>query len=333
MCVIILKPAGEQMPSDDDLRRCFAANPDGAGFMYPRNGKVHVSKGHMNLDDLMRELRELESVKDMPVVIHCRIGTQGPNNRALTHPFPISDSEKALTACRWEGDRALVHNGIIPLTSSWTSYRSKVKEQFSDTLYFVRDYASLICNTDDWHADRDKLTLLASLAESKLAILESNGHWETIGHFVEHEGCLYSNESFKPRQVLPVAPAKRGKAKPAKSVQVHLGTTDMRPLSDFAGSVTRLWSAAWDDDDLPAFGSVKGEYIPTGWSVIDLSTGAILDLGTGDDLYVVDVDGNVYLADDLADGVLFLENHETRDRADNKRFADAMRAHDFMVID
>ena len=45
MCVICYKPKGIAFPEERILQNCFDNNPDGAGFMWPENGKVHIRKG------------------------------------------------------------------------------------------------------------------------------------------------------------------------------------------------------------------------------------------------------------------------------------------------
>jgi len=70
MCVIIVKPSGEEMPDETTLWQCWQVNPDGAGYMYQHNDKVVVSKGYMHLGDLEIALEEISHiVKNTTLVI------------------------------------------------------------------------------------------------------------------------------------------------------------------------------------------------------------------------------------------------------------------------
>ena len=53
MCVIAYKARGAHL-SDKTIRQMFAANPDGAGFMYPKDGQVFFEKGFFNVEALLR---------------------------------------------------------------------------------------------------------------------------------------------------------------------------------------------------------------------------------------------------------------------------------------
>ena len=48
MCIAVYKPIGQKMPSKKIFSNCFSSNDDGAGFMFPYNGKVHYEKGFMS---------------------------------------------------------------------------------------------------------------------------------------------------------------------------------------------------------------------------------------------------------------------------------------------
>ena len=50
MCVAIYKPENVQTPSLDTLKRCWDANPDGAGFALLTGGDkyaIEIHKGYM----------------------------------------------------------------------------------------------------------------------------------------------------------------------------------------------------------------------------------------------------------------------------------------------
>lgn len=192
MCVIMYKPKGVAMPAKAVLRECFFSNPDGSGFMYPADGRVVVRKGLMTFDALCHALDKTD-LTDVPLVVHFRIGTQGPNDASNCHPFPVTRNDKALAAKNSKSDVALVHNGIIPLTSQWG-------QEHSDTYLFVRDYVTGIIRSVRYWKDLEAVRVLGLLAKSKLAIMGSDGHVELIGAFEKHAGCYFSNSSYRRAQ-------------------------------------------------------------------------------------------------------------------------------------
>lgn len=51
MCIIIVKPKGRELPSNEIFENCWKHNYHGAGFMYHINNKVIIDKGFMTLYD------------------------------------------------------------------------------------------------------------------------------------------------------------------------------------------------------------------------------------------------------------------------------------------
>lgn len=208
MCIILYKPQGIKLPNKQVLETCFHNNPDGAGFMFNYKGQVHIRKGFMDFssfeENLKATLKYIDEVKT-PMVLHFRITTQGGTNQACTHPFPLSRNMSDLRQLQCVSEIGVAHNGIISLTTEYgggyygySSYQAK-KIDYSDTMKFITDYLSLIIKTPKYYKDDDTLELIERLADSKLAILDSNGHCELIGHFIKDDGIYYSNESYKPR--------------------------------------------------------------------------------------------------------------------------------------
>jgi predicted glutamine amidotransferase len=207
MCIIVYKPSGIKLPNKEVLKTCFDNNKDGAGFMYAHKGQVHIKKGFMDFssfeENLTKTLKYVDEVKT-PMVLHFRITTQGGVNQPCTHPFPLSKDMSDLRQLQCTTNIGIAHNGIISLTSEsgyyygYDSYKSK-KIDYSDTMKFITDYLSLIIKTPKYYKDADTLELIERLVDSKLAILDLNGHCELIGNFVKDNGIYYSNESYKPR--------------------------------------------------------------------------------------------------------------------------------------
>ena len=109
MCIICLKPAGVDLPSDDEIKYMFEHNPHGAGFAIQGDTRgdgvfrVEYHKGVMNVDDLLEALGPREKLKNLTVAIHCRIKTSGETDKFTTHPFPISNQYADLRKTDGEG--------------------------------------------------------------------------------------------------------------------------------------------------------------------------------------------------------------------------------------
>ena len=103
MCVIIYKPAGEEI-SKHLIKNAYAHNSDGFGLMYSENGHVNVIKGMFPLDKILYLIKRHEN-KD--VAIHLRRRTVGDVNKNNVHPFQVLNKEEHGL------DLFLMHNGTF----------------------------------------------------------------------------------------------------------------------------------------------------------------------------------------------------------------------------
>lgn len=190
MCIICVSPAGVRQPSFKTIRTMFRNNPHGAGYMYARDGKVHIHKGYMNIDSFIRDIRAEHFTAKDPVVYHFRISTQAGVRPAMTHPFPLSNKRAHMKALDVDCRCGIAHNGIIRLTTDPTN------REYSDTAIFITDYLSYIVREPDDLRNQDTLDLIHALAGSKLAIMDGSGYIATVGEFINDRRLLYSNGSF-----------------------------------------------------------------------------------------------------------------------------------------
>ena len=95
MCIIAVKKAGAEMFPETTIRTMFTNNPDGAGIMYYDYllQKVIYHKGFMKVEQLLDFIKDRDW-KNIPVVLHFRIGTSGHKTKLCTHPFPVFDKNK-----------------------------------------------------------------------------------------------------------------------------------------------------------------------------------------------------------------------------------------------
>jgi hypothetical protein len=184
----------EKFMSKDTLRQCFKSNPDGAGYMYPSEGKVHIRKGFMDFQSFWNALNRTraEYGDSIPYVMHFRISTQAGVNKQCCHPYPLSPRMPDLKKLSTSSSIGIAHNGIISLTSD-----RSVKD-YNDTMKFITDYMTLLVKSIDWWKNPNIATALKVLCGSKLAVMGGDSHVELIGDFVldKDDGCYYSNTSY-----------------------------------------------------------------------------------------------------------------------------------------
>jgi hypothetical protein len=133
-----------------------------------------------------------KTFKDVPIMYHFRIGTHGPNSEALTHPFPISNQFKHLTALEYKSDIVMSHNGII--------HSVVPRAGWSDTQQYISDIIMPLIKTDrHFYKNKHMQELMRNTNNgSRFAFLDMDGNFTTVGEFVESDdpelkGILYSN--------------------------------------------------------------------------------------------------------------------------------------------
>ena len=191
MCIICVSPARTRQPSISQIKIMFMNNPHGAGYMFAREGRVHIHKGFMDIDSFLSAVKAEHFTAKDSVVYHFRISTQAGVNPEMTHPFPLSNRLPIMKALDVECPCGVAHNGIIRLTSD-TSQR-----EYSDTALFITRYMAQMVHGLDDLKDAQLLNRIERLAGSKLAIMDGSGYIATIGHFINERGLLFSNDSYR----------------------------------------------------------------------------------------------------------------------------------------
>jgi predicted glutamine amidotransferase len=182
MCVIIV--AQKRLPTEDEIRRAWLRNDDGAGVAWVRRGKVVWVKGLMRLEDVLAIRDEVKT----PSVWHFRSATHGGVNRELTHPFlinPQSPFENPLKGKLRTGQSLLFHNGVEgQAISNLISLLALKNLRLDDT------------NMSDTRAIAIAISLVGevvlSLYSSKFALVRSDGTIITRGNFVNEDDLLVS---------------------------------------------------------------------------------------------------------------------------------------------
>ena len=187
MCVICASPAGVRQPTAYEICDMFYRNPDGAGYMVARDGRVEIHKGFMDLGEFLDAIEAEHFTAEDPVVYHFRISTQAGVSPEMTHPFPLTSQLRYTRALDLTCRCGVAHNGIIQLTSDPT------QRQYSDTALFITKYLSKMLHKPADLRNQELLDRIHTLAKSKLAILDGTGHIATVGQFFNRDGLLYSN--------------------------------------------------------------------------------------------------------------------------------------------
>lgn len=183
MCIAIYKPEGKVI-SLATLKECYTSNPDGAGFMYAENKKLHIEKGFFSFQSFYDAFKKHESKQ---TVIHFRIKTHGKIDTANCHPFAVNNAI------------GFVHNGVISGLGD---------ADFSDTVRFNETILRPLVNKwGNLALFQDPIVNLleSRIGYSKLVFLDRHGNHKIMneGKGVWDDGVWFSNTSYKPY----VAPA------------------------------------------------------------------------------------------------------------------------------
>ena len=199
MCIAIYSPVGNPIPCEEYLKRSFEENPNGAGFAYnlPNKPIVQIEKGFMDWKSFIKAFRKSSKKYDFTnrgVLIHFRITTHGGTNPQCCHPFPLVADEETMKKTKIKSNYAVIHNGIISLTSDEALKRNHM----SDTMVFIEKYLSKIATNKKWFANKANFELIYDMIGSKMAILNGYGKiHSTAGFTKDPDGNYYSNTTYK----------------------------------------------------------------------------------------------------------------------------------------
>lgn len=196
MCVIIAKQKSDRLPTVKELVECFNTNPDGAGFMYVDKDKVVIDKGYMKFNDFYGRYKTLcnkyNNFKDLPLVIHFRIGTSGGNTASNTHPYPITNKVEDIHNLYMKTDVGVAHNGVI------SDYYPE-GDNYNDTAEYIMSWMSNVIKFDKkFYTRRYYQDMIRQMTYSKFAFLDKTGEIYTVGDFKKVNGLKFSNLNHLP---------------------------------------------------------------------------------------------------------------------------------------
>lgn len=176
MCILLVKKEGVKSPSKATLQQCFKSNPDGAGFAVRINEKIYLHKGLMTFSDFWNVYKAYKNIEKYDVLIHFRIATHGTVCEANTHPFNILDGFVG------------AHNGVLPIKSV---------NNLTDSEIFFTNICKPIIQKFGFLNPLLSNVINVAIGSSKIALLSAKEGIQHFGNFIEEEGVLYSNNSFK----------------------------------------------------------------------------------------------------------------------------------------
>lgn len=178
MCIIIYKPKGVAMPSEEIIETCFENNPDGAGISYSAKDGVVFLKGFMDYKSFRSTLDAIKDKTSRDIVMHFRITTSGGTRPDMCHPFNIGEQiSPHKSTC------VLHHNGVLfsPMTK-W----------YSDTAIFAHALKKNFDKAIKLFMDRYSMTNRFAI-HSISGVLTLGKGWINAD-----DGCMYSNDSYIP---------------------------------------------------------------------------------------------------------------------------------------
>src|SRR5574343_1478878 len=182
MCIIIVSPKGAKI-SKNSLKNSWHSNPDGAGYMFERDGQIIIKKELKKFKKFLAMLKEdREENPNKNFIIHFRIGTSGGKTLENLHPFRVNDN------------LAFAHNGIIS--------KHEVKgSSMNDTRHFKREVLQPLENGQKGviFTPHIKKLIESYIGYSKLAFLTDKGDFNIFNEHLGHWGACgnwYSNESY-----------------------------------------------------------------------------------------------------------------------------------------
>ncbi len=188
MCIIVYKPQGLSIERQT-LETCFLHNPDGAGFMYPCEGRLLIQKGYFEFDEFIEAWEKCRKLHgdSLPVVFHFRIATAGNIDKRNCHPHRIKN------------DLGFAHNGILSCVnvpkgsrlSDTILYRDRYLGKLSgETLHLARFF-----NAVARHIGSSNKFVFMNGEGAVVICNEDQGIWK--------DGIWFSNNSFLPRRLVP----------------------------------------------------------------------------------------------------------------------------------
>jgi hypothetical protein len=198
MCVVIYKKAGVPVPSEDTIRACFRANPDGAGIGIRYDSGLRIRKGFMQVADFTDALRNYSGIEhqQLDIIYHFRIGTSGGSGAGQCHPFPVTSPADCPDVLMYqslfldtESDWIFAHNGVF----------GSGEGELSDSQVYVRDVLTPLLPLLTLYPENAEKIVAATGKGSKVILMPRKGPPILTGewHTDKDTNLLFSNLHFR----------------------------------------------------------------------------------------------------------------------------------------
>lgn len=179
MCVICIKEMGKRFPSKKSIQNCADSNPDGFAMMWNEGGVVKNYKTLSSREFMgfYKKFIKEHDHKATALVIHARIKTHGSLRIENCHCWTALD-----------GKIGFAHNGILNI---------KNRADLTDSETYFRDIFLPVYEWSGFDWSVAGKTIDAIIGTSKFAFLTGDGTIHHYGHYIKHEGALYSNSSYQ----------------------------------------------------------------------------------------------------------------------------------------
>lgn len=179
MCILITKQRGAQFPPVEYIKNSITNNPDGFSMAWNEAGEVRTFKtmSAARALSMYRHITAVLNPADTGMILHARIKTHGAKGLKNCHCW------KSFAGT--SDEIAFAHNGIL----SVVPYSG-----MTDSETFLRDYFEPAYITGGWL--RATAIINRKIGSSKFAFIDRFGNIRHFGHFIDEEGCQYSNTSY-----------------------------------------------------------------------------------------------------------------------------------------
>lgn len=204
MCLLSCAPKGTDKYSElflKGLRNGSYTNTDGIGYSFKKDStkKVFISKGYDKIEEVIEKLKSHKLKDEDELIVHQRIGNKGAKNIDMMHPFVLAWDEKVILSNNKYVDLPVIaHNG------TFHSY-SKHNSDKSDTFWFIQEFMHkkelLDLMVNDLVFFKEIFSI--KLSTNRLALLFPyvDTNMVTLGEYIEEEGYLFSNNSYKDKYI------------------------------------------------------------------------------------------------------------------------------------
>lgn len=177
MCVICIKKKGVRFPSMEEVRTMCDSNPDGFSLIVQHGRTKPIIYKSLNKNKFIQAykniLKDLDE-RDSSMFIHARIKTHGTTKIENCHGWK-------------ENGLIFAHNGILSIAN---------RDDLTDSEVFFRDIFSPAYKIGGWKLGEK--TINAIIGTSKFVFMEDNGEIHHYGNYIDEDGLLFSNTSYKP---------------------------------------------------------------------------------------------------------------------------------------